>query len=125
MKLAVLILLIPKQWFQVEEGDSDISKLPFSSFPLLEGKSWHRYLFLGLKTPFSGMVSELSSSDLWQNSDAEADVNVSPLIKVFSNVTRISSSYITRRMLIVLKISFKQAQIQNKGRKTRKDFLTK
>ena len=73
MKLTVLILLIPKQWFQVEEGDSDISKLPFLSFPLLEVKSWYGYLFLGLKTPFSGIVSELSFSDLWQNSDVEAE----------------------------------------------------
>ena len=73
MKLTALILLIPKQWFQVEEGDSDISKLPFSSFPLLEVKSWHGHLFLGLKTPFSGMVSEISFSDLWQNSDVETE----------------------------------------------------
>ena len=37
------ILLIPKQWFVGEKGDSDISKLPFSSFPLLVPKSWCGY----------------------------------------------------------------------------------
>ena len=57
------ILLIPKQWFEGEKGDSGISKLPFLSFPLSVPKLWCGYLFLGL-TLFVGMVSELIFSDL-------------------------------------------------------------
>ena len=58
------ILLIPKQWFEGEKRDSDISKLPYSSFPLLVPKSWCVYLFLCLKTLFVVTVSELIFSDL-------------------------------------------------------------
>ena len=46
------ISLIPKQWFEGEKGDSDISKLTFPSFPLLVPRSWCGYQFLGLKNRF-------------------------------------------------------------------------
>ena len=62
--LDLSILLIPKHWFEGEKGDSGISKLPFLSIPLLVPKSWCGYLFLGLKTLFVVMVSELIFSDL-------------------------------------------------------------
>ena len=42
-------LLISKPWFEGEKKDSDISKLTFSSFPLLASTSWCKYLFIGLK----------------------------------------------------------------------------
>ena len=58
------ILLIPKQWLVGEKEDSNISKLPFSSFPLLVPKSWCGYLFLGPKTSFLVMVLEMIFSDL-------------------------------------------------------------
>ena len=58
------IVLILKQWFEGEKGDSGVSKLPFLSFPLLVPKSCCGYLFLGLKTLFVVMVSELIFSDL-------------------------------------------------------------
>ena len=62
--LDLSILLILKHWFEGEKGDSGISKLPFLSIPLLVPNSWCGYLFLGLKTPFVVMVSELIFSDL-------------------------------------------------------------
>ena len=55
------IFLTPKQWFEGEKGDSDIPKLPFSSFPMLVLTPWRENLFLGLKTLFAVMVSELTS----------------------------------------------------------------
>ena len=57
-------LLFPKQWFQGEKGDSDFSRLPFPSFPLLLPKPWRGYLYLGLKVLFAQTVSELTFSDL-------------------------------------------------------------
>ena len=48
------ILLIPTQWFNSEKGDSNITKLSFSSFPLLLPKSWCDYLFLCLNLYFPG-----------------------------------------------------------------------
>ena len=58
------IVLILKQWFEGEKGESVVSKLPFLSFPLLVPKSCCGYLFLGLKTLFVVIVSELIFSDL-------------------------------------------------------------
>ena len=56
------ILLIPKQWFESQKGDYDISKLPVPSFFLLVPKSWFRYLVLDLKILFAWMILGLNFS---------------------------------------------------------------
>ena len=117
---------------------SDISKLSFLSFPLLVPKSWCGYLFLGLKTLFVVMVSELIFLDLWQNPDVEGEKPIClgslklplffPSEEYRQDISLDECSVASVELLvplIVFKISREQALIQNKGRETSKDFSTK
>ena len=127
------ILLIPKRWFESEKEDSGIS-----SFPLLVPKSWCGYLFLDLKSLFVVMVSELIFSALWQNPDVEVEKSIclgSLKIRLFfpseeyrRDISLGECSAVSVELLVplmVLKISWEQALIQNKGRETQRDFPTK
>ena len=94
------ILLISKQWFEDEKGDSDISKLPFPSFPLLVLKSWCGYLLLGRFQNWFFQIYEKTQMLKLKN-------HFFLPIKIFSKVVstkRISSRYFTRRMFNRLSI---------------------
>ena len=97
------ILLIPEQWFESKKGDSNISKLPFPSFPLLAPNSWCGYLFLILKNSvcWDGFRTDFFRFMI-KSRCCSRKINVSWLIKISCNVLpirRISSRYVTRRMV--------------------------